>query len=335
MASVKQLAARSIARVMARLKANPTFRDWYASFSYESFNKDRFTGIGEQEKMLADAVRFDAYQRAIGKHVKKGDTVIDVGTGSGVLSFLAAAQEPARIHAIDHSPFIEVARHIATQNGVTCIEFASVHSRQFEPPQKVDVILHEQIGSGLFDENMVETLVDLRKRCLREGGKIVPARFELYMEPVQLKEELRVPFLWEHRYPAADYACLRDYWKDGQGPKALRMTQAQAVERLLADPEAVYACDLMTMEPEELPRELRFRKRVVRAGRLDAVCLFFRAIFDEEIAFATFPHDKRTHWSTPSFRLEPRECRAGEVLEVELVIGDVRHLDSWKVRVAP
>ena len=68
--------------------------------------------------MLADDVRFDAYRRAVAKHIQPGDTVVDVGTGSGVLSFLAATRKPAKIYAIDHSNFIEVAKYIAQKNGI-------------------------------------------------------------------------------------------------------------------------------------------------------------------------------------------------------------------------
>jgi len=38
----------------------------------------------------------------------------------------------------------------------------------------------------------------------RDGGKIISSRFDMYVEPVQLTEEFRAPFLWENKYRNAD-----------------------------------------------------------------------------------------------------------------------------------
>mgnify|MGYP006317027487 CR=1 FL=1 len=39
--------------------------------------------------MLDDEVRIDAFASALAKVIRPGDTVVDVGTGTGVLAFLA------------------------------------------------------------------------------------------------------------------------------------------------------------------------------------------------------------------------------------------------------
>ena len=39
--------------------------------------------------MLLDAARIDSYQRAIEASVQPGDVVVDIGCGTGVLSFMA------------------------------------------------------------------------------------------------------------------------------------------------------------------------------------------------------------------------------------------------------
>lgn len=331
----KRLAAQAAARVLAKLKGNAHFRELYANLTYDSINRDQFAGVSEQEKMLADEVRFDAYRRAVERHIQPGDTVVDVGTGSGVLSFLAATRKPARIFAIDHSSFIEVAKHIAQKNGIDNIEFHRVHSANFNPPRKVDVILHEQIGSGLLNENMVETLVDLRDRVLRDGGRIIPARFDWYIEPVQLKEEFRVPFIWENKYPNADYACVQELWRQQGRPRnVVRSIRPYEIDILLTDPERLYACDLQTMGKDDIPKELRARRTVQRDGHLDGFCVFFTIIFDDDNAFSTFPDCKRTHWSTPHFRVERRACRKGDVLDLRVKFDDIRSMDSWSIEVS-
>ena len=98
----------------------------------------------------------------------------------------------------------------AAANGIDNVDFVAASSHKFRPAEPIDVIVQEQMGIALFDEGMVETIIDVRDRCLKPGGKILPARFEFYLEPVQLLAEERVPMAWEqpicrvHVSPAPD-----------------------------------------------------------------------------------------------------------------------------------
>jgi len=81
-----------------------------------------------------------------------------------------------------------------------------MHSRDFEAPAPVDVILHEQIGHNLVDEDMVENVVSLRDRVLAKGGIVLPSHFALYADPVQLHADRTMPFGWEHRFHDLDFS---------------------------------------------------------------------------------------------------------------------------------
>ena len=175
MGAISRWAAQSVARTLAWLKSNPHFRNLYATLTYDEKNREAFAQVDLQERMLADEVRFDAYRRAIAKHVREGDTVLEVGTGSGILSFLASGQRPGKIFAIDHSQIIEVAKHISDRNGVSNIEFLECKQQGLpQVSEKVDIIIHEQIGDYLLPQNMVASIVDLRERVLKKGGRSFP-----------------------------------------------------------------------------------------------------------------------------------------------------------------
>jgi type I protein arginine methyltransferase len=54
------------------------------------------------------------------------------------------------------------------------------------------------MGSLLFNETMVKKYFRAEKRLLKGTGKIFPGKFELFLEPVCLKREYRVPCIWEN-----------------------------------------------------------------------------------------------------------------------------------------
>src|SRR5262245_9176492 len=82
------------------------------------------------ERMLADVPRVTAYAQAIKRHVKLGDIVLDVGTGSGVLAMLAAKAGAGQVFALEMSKIVDTAKHLARANGVLSkIKFIKSHSR--------------------------------------------------------------------------------------------------------------------------------------------------------------------------------------------------------------
>jgi len=114
--------------------------------------------------MLADRRRMDFYHAAIARHIHPGDRVIDLGTGTGILAAFASRAGAATVYAIDHSRILKRARKLAAHNGVANVEFIATHSKDFALAERVDVILHEQMGDWLFNEAMVANVIDLRDR---------------------------------------------------------------------------------------------------------------------------------------------------------------------------
>ncbi len=141
------------------------------SSTYQKVNKEAFDHLREHELMLIDRQRVDAYHTAITRYVHPGDTVIDLGTGVGILAFFAAKQGAKKVYAIDHSSIISLAEQVAKFNQIDRVEFIEIHSSQFTLDTPVDVIVHDQIGNFLLDEDMVENICDLRNRLLKKAGE--------------------------------------------------------------------------------------------------------------------------------------------------------------------
>jgi len=255
--------------------------------------RNSFDDISLHEEMLADSVRLSAYYAAIERYIRPQHSVVDIGTGTGVLAFFAAAKSPRKIYAIDHSnKMLKYARAAAEANGITNVSFVASNSRQFRPGESIDVILQEQMGIGLFDEGMLEALIDVRDRCLRPGGRILPAKFEFYLEPVQLVEGERIPLIHELRihgvtFPRPLILESSAYY--------FREIYPRDVDFLLCDPEPVFSFDLNTLTLDHIPKRFCVSKPIVRRGQVDGICMYFKATFDDDIAFSTGPDATKTH----------------------------------------
>lgn len=281
---------------------------------------------------LVDADRVAAYQRAIERYVKPGQVVVDVGTGSGLRAILAAKRGPSRLYAVDASRNLDTARWVARRNGLSDIEFVRADSARFQPPEKVDVLLHEQMGDALFDAGLVPKLMKLRDRILAPGGRILPNRFEVFFEPVQLREEARLPFIWNQRLPDVDFSCLQ-MLRDTLDPTYFtRFIRPHDVERRLCDPEPAFALDLETLRTGSLPQRLRLERPAVREGRVDGLCLFFRARFDSELSFDTFPERRQSRTPVLLLRMDPRDFARYETIGVELSLPELSDITTWRWR---
>ena len=331
----------------AAVQARPAFAAWVygepdeadraspaelAEESYREFNHRYFASFGEQEKMLADGPRMAFYHAAVARRVRPGDRVIDLGTGTGILAAFAARRGAARVYALDHSDILRQARRLARANGLANVEFVATHSRDFSLPEPVDVILHEQMGDHLFDEAMVPNVLDLRDRLLRPGGVIVPSRFEFFCEPAKVRDERRVPFLWELRVEGYDYACLAAERPDNPDYYRRIGCDLGIVEHFLGVASPALTLDLMTLRPDEPGEELTVIRTVVNAGRLDGFVVFFRALDGDDLALSSSPLDpgRAPHWGFRILRTEAAEFAAGEVITLTLRVGSWIEPDGWR-----
>jgi protein arginine N-methyltransferase 1 len=319
-------------RARAAAKSSPLIRSLLADLD----NSDEFADLSQHELMVADTVRMDAYSTAIARQIQPGHVVADLGTGTGILAILAARQNARKVYAIEHSPFIEVAKRVARHNGIDSIRFVQSNSRSFAPDELLDVIIHEQMGLSLFSERLLENLLDLKRRALKPTGRIMPGQFELYLEPISLKPRLKVPRLWEQNIYGVDFSCLKE--EEILSPYRRRGYDLWDLDggfgNFLCDPEPVLSFDLNQMSsPDELPTVLEASRKVVCSGSLDGICLYFRAIFADDIAIDTSPLCAPTHWGNSVFRMQNRMVAEGDTLHCRFELADRNDINTWRLAI--
>ena len=163
-------------------------------------------------KMIRDKGRMDAYAEALQGAVRPGSVVLDIGTGTGILAFLACRYGASKVYAIEPGDIIELARQSAVANGFADrIEFIQGMSTRVDLPCKVDVIVCDIHGVLPPWETSLPSIADARDRFLAPGGLLIPQKDTLWMALVTAPDAYgEMVETWESDGYGCDFQIVRD-----------------------------------------------------------------------------------------------------------------------------
>jgi len=265
--------------------------------------------------MMSDRVRMENYKKAISKVVKPGDTVVDLGCGLGILSFMALQAGAKKVYAIEKSDSIRLAQDVARQNGLSDrIEFINDNSLNVTLPEKVDVIISETLGSFALEENTLEFTIDARKRFLRDGGIMVPEGLNLWVAPSESKKIGRQIAFWKEIY-GIDFSSAA-------GELAGRLlAEDVSVLELLSKPALYAAIDFYKTEDRLLRGAMSFQ--INRTAMINGLAGWFTVKLTDGVVFDTSPISEKTHWKQAFLPVkEPFNVHNGGTLNIELTVSD-------------
>lgn len=125
--------------------------------------------------MLQDRSRMAPFREAIERTVPIGGRVLELGGGTGVLSFFAA-QLAERVWCVERNPALAAAaRRFLRGNGCEDrVEVVQADARDYLPPEPVDVVICEMLHVGLIREKQLEVLSRFREHYLAQFGHPLP-----------------------------------------------------------------------------------------------------------------------------------------------------------------
>jgi protein arginine N-methyltransferase 1 len=253
----------------------------------------------EHARMLHDERRTRDFISALTAAVQPGDVVLDIGTGSGVLAVAVARAGASRVYAVEASDIADVAAQVFEANGVQDrVTLIPGWSRQIELPERADLLVAEVIGNEPFEEEILETTLDARRRLLKPRARLVPQTLELVARPLLLPEaEVRQRVFgrtaverWRSLYgidfqPLLDVAAKDPVYSVAEGevvatwPPVGPPTVLASVDLTTFEEASVRACTDLAVDPP---------------GPVNAVAVTFRACLHDGIAHTLDP------WTWPS-----------------------------------
>jgi predicted RNA methylase len=140
--------------------------------------------------MLSDTKRCQAFAGAIKKIVRRGDIVLDLGTGTGLQAYFAVREGAQQVYAVEADPVVAAAtREYIRRNGLEQkVQLIETRAEDFLPQAQVDVVICEMLSVGLVGEQQVPVLNAIRAR-LRESQpghsyRVIPGEVVHYCELV-------------------------------------------------------------------------------------------------------------------------------------------------------
>ncbi|KAM7335533.1 hypothetical protein ACRRTK_006010 [Alexandromys fortis] len=270
-----------------------TSRDYYF---------DSYAHFGIHEEMLKDEVRTLTYRNSMyhNKHVFKDKVVLDVGSGTGILSMFAAKAGAKKVFGIECSSISDYSEKIIKANhldNVITIFKGKVEEVEL-PVEKVDIIISEWMGYCLFYESMLNTVIFARDKWLKPGGLMFPDRAALYVVAIEDRQYKDFKIHWWENVYGFDMTCIRDV--------AMKEPLVDIVDpkQVVTNACLIKEVDIYTVKTEELSFTSAFCLQIQRNDYVHALVTYFNIEFTKCHKKMGFSTGKNSYETWYSYRIE-------------------------------
>lgn len=141
----------------------------------ESCYLGQFIPVHYHHNMLMDQNRMHSFKSAIHHAVFPGAKVLELGGGTGVLSFFAA-RNAAKVYCVEFNPDMvnEARRFLAMNPNGDKVEVIHADAFAYLPPEPVDIVICEMIHVAMLREKQVEVIESFKRRYLARFGGPLP-----------------------------------------------------------------------------------------------------------------------------------------------------------------
>lgn len=267
-------------------------------------------------RMMNDELRNDAYNRALQEYVGPESLVLDIGSGAGLLSMMAARAKAKHVFTCDVSELLlATASSIFDLNGygekITAFHSISNNLKVGQHlPRKVDIIVAEVFDSGLLGEKALSTFAHARKHLLAPGGRILPGKASVQAQLIEsplMRNEVKT-----YQCSGFDVTPMNELT-----PSYFQERLNTHEHRVLSSIKTVLDFNFETDEPVKHKRYSIFE--CTADGICHGVAFWFTLDFGKGITLSTGPENTWNCWKQAICIFDkPVQFRRGQSLRVQV-----------------
>ena len=273
--------------------------------------------------MMNDEVRNNAYYNAIKLAVGDGALVLDIGTGSGLLSLMAAANGAGKVITCETSRVIaDAAKDIIDSNGygekISVVNKMSTDLIVGEDlPQRADLIISEVLSAELVGEGVRTTLFDANKRLLKKNGTMIPQSGKIIIALVGNSPEV---------FDATSVASVHGFDLSRFNLISQNKFYPNLKDKplLLSSPEEAFNINFYN-ESGVVKEERIIRLQADQDGLCLGLIQWLSVHLYKHIEYENRPGENHSHWATPVYLFdEPIALKTGDVVHIRAILSEDR-----------
>lgn len=150
----------------------------------------QFIPLQYHHHMLMDEYRMSTFKAAIEQAVFPGAKVVDLGGGTGVLSWFASIKA-SKVWCVELNPdLVSEARRLLKLNpGSEKVEIVHADVFEYLPPEPVDVVICEMLHPAMLCEKQINVIKSFKERYLQRFGgtlpRFIPEAVLMAVQPLQ------------------------------------------------------------------------------------------------------------------------------------------------------
>jgi type I protein arginine methyltransferase len=264
--------------------------------------------------LLGDKERNEAFYKALQRVIVPGKSIVaDVGSGTGMLGFMASKLGAKEVYLYEQGEIIGLSQKLAKDNKIKNIQFMYGNSTTMPDPPPVDVIVSETLGNYALEEYIIATIEDA-KRFLKPGGAIMPCRIEQFACPVISDRFFKELSVWDDVGFGLDFTAAKTMSLNNIYVRTF------GAGDLLGEGQAAQRWDSVDFtQANDTARQGTVNWTLDSDVTIYGLAVWWSCTLLPGIELSTGPLSPKTHWEQLYFPvLEPLAVQKSDILEVNI-----------------
>ncbi len=266
--------------------------------------------------MMNDSKRNSSFLNALRLAAPKKDLVLEIGTGSGILSMMAIDSGAKKVITCESSkPIALMSEKIIKQNGYhRDVKVINKKSTELvigkEIPKKVDLIISEILSAELVGEGIQSTVIDANKRLLAKNGIMIPEAGEIMISLLESNKEIQEKVSVGNNINGYDLSSFNSIMA-----KKMNL-DLRGNASLMSKPTPAFTLNLASLNKIKTERK-KIKLTATKAGKCLGIIQWIKIKLYKDIEYENNPTVTLSHWPTPLYIFDtPLNLKTGDSLDI-------------------